>query len=657
MKAKTMQSLPSFLSGRMLLLVAAVVLMLGSVASATTLEYDTSATAGYQGGNAVWDASTTSVWTASGGAGTTLSTWSGGTDAVFASTLTGGTSTLTVNSAISLDSILIQSTSANAPTINAGTGAITINTGGNVTISGAGVATFGANVLTGSGGLILNSTGGASTTNAETFTGQVQIVKGNLTVTSLKDFGNASGLGNGTVGTPVILGTVGDNVNSGGLWLATDASVYATNRTFQLASGGYGAIGFGGSVKSTTLNGVISGGNSTSLMQFAAANTGTLGAVMVFGVQNTYSGATRIYGTTDANGLNWAKIGVNDALPTGTTLGLGYTSGTYFGLLDLGGYNQTLAGLARSTGSTAAATSLSVFNTNATLSTLTLNIASGINTYDGMIGKTSGNNLALAKTGAGTLTLLNASTYTGGTSLTAGTMVLSNNSAAGTAGIVMSGASSSTLQIDSAVTIANNITFSNTNAASSVNRLVANTAAYTVGTSGSLMSNFSGGKPDTSASILAGTNSQGSTATLIMKFSDTSSASNDGIRKSDVFSLSGTSTNTFVLQLNVTGVAAGNFLAWVNGSGSWANAVTGNTGNNASGAQQGYAGSFSTFQGTYGSTLSAYVGAYGVDTTGGSVWAVINHNSDYAVVPEPATWALLAFSLTTVMVLRRRRQN
>jgi len=25
------------------------------------------------------------------------------------------------------------------------------------------------------------------------------------------------------------------------------------------------------------------------------------------------------------------------------------------------------------------------------------------------------------------------------------------------------------------------------------------------------------------------------------------------------------------------------------------------------------------------------------------------------VVPEPATWALLAFSLTTVMVLRRRR--
>jgi len=27
------------------------------------------------------------------------------------------------------------------------------------------------------------------------------------------------------------------------------------------------------------------------------------------------------------------------------------------------------------------------------------------------------------------------------------------------------------------------------------------------------------------------------------------------------------------------------------------------------------------------------------------------------VVPEPATWALLAFSLTTVVVLRRRRNT
>jgi hypothetical protein len=29
---------------------------------------------------------------------------------------------------------------------------------------------------------------------------------------------------------------------------------------------------------------------------------------------------------------------------------------------------------------------------------------------------------------------------------------------------------------------------------------------------------------------------------------------------------------------------------------------------------------------------------------------------EFEIVPEPATWALLAFSLTTVVILRRRRR-
>jgi autotransporter-associated beta strand protein len=263
---------------------------------------------------------------------------------------------------------------------------------------------------------------------------------------------------------------------------------------------------------------------------------------------------------------------------------------------------------------------------------------------------------ALTKTGAGTATLSGNNTYGGGTTVTSGTLVLAHDNAAGTAGIALSGGSSSTLQIASGVTIANNIVFSNTNAGSSVSRLVANAANYTVGTSGNLTSAFFGGQADTTASILAGTNAQGSTATLAMSFSDTSAATNDAVRQSDVFTLSGTSTDLFVLQLNVTGLDSSSFLGWLNG-GSWVNAVSGNSGNNASGAQQGYLGSFSAFQGTYGSTLSTYVGAYGVDIAGGSTWAVLNHNSDYAVIPEPSTWALLAATGTFFMVMRRRRRD
>jgi hypothetical protein len=141
-----------------------------------------------------------------------------------------------------------------------------------------------------------------------------------------------------------------------------------------------------------------------------------------------------------------------------------------------------------------------------------------------------------------------------------------------------------------------------------------------------------------------------------MRFSDTSTASNDGVRISDVFSLNGTGSDTFVLQLNVTGITAGEFLGWVNGSSSWANAVSGNTG--TAGMYAGtYTTSFATFVTNHGGSFdaAAMLGAYGVDTSGGSVWAVVNHNSEFAVIPEPATWALLAFSLTTIMALRRRR--
>ena len=196
-------------------------------------------------------------------------------------------------------------------------------------------------------------------------------------------------------------------------------------------------------------------------------------------------------------------------------------------------------------------------------------------------------------------------TYTGGTLITAGTLVVGANNAIGAAsgGVDVSGASQTTLRFNSGISVGNTITYSNTNAGSGVERLVANGGDYTVGTTGNFTSSFAGGSSDTTAIILAGTNSQGSTATLTMKFSDTSAATNDAIRTSDVFSLSGTSTNAFVLQLSYTGLTAGSFLGWDN-SGTWVNAVNGNTGNNAILAQQGYLGSFSAFQTTYGSTLS-----------------------------------------------------
>ena len=293
--------------------------------------------------------------------------------------------------------------------------------------------------------------------------------------------------------------------------------------------------------------------------------------------------------------------------------------------------------------------------TNAGVATLNLTGTSD-GSYSGTI--INGNAITrLVKSGSATQTLSGNNTYTGGSTLTAGTLVLAHNSAAGTAGIAVSGSSAAALQINSGITLGNNIVFSNSNSGSSLNRLVANTADYTVGTSGSFTSSFAGGDADTTAKILAGTNSQGSTATLTMKFSDTSTATNDTIRTSDVFSLGGTASNAFVLQLSYTGLAAGGFLGWDN-AGTWVNAVDGNTG--PAGALAGaYTTSFATFLANNGGIFNGttMLGAYGVDTTAGSTWAVLNHNSDFAVVPEPSTWALLAGSLTFVMVMRRRRRD
>ena len=41
-----------------------------------------------------------------------------------------------------------------------------------------------------------------------------------------------------------------------------------------------------------------------------------------------------------------------------------------------------------------------------------------------------------------------------------------------------------------------------------------------------------------------------------------------------------------------------------------------------------------------------------LDTVNDTVWAVLNHNSDFAIVPEPSTFALLALGAS--LFFRRR---
>jgi hypothetical protein len=148
------------------------------------------------------------------------------------------------------------------------------------------------------------------------------------------------------------------------------------------------------------------------------------------------------------------------------------------------------------------------------------------------------------------------------------------------------------------------------------------------------------------ATILAGANTSGSAQTVTMQWRTRAQADAGSDLVSDVVSLggmtlgSGSQTSPFVLQMSYNPMGSEEaaaaegliYLAWLDpGDGQWENAVRGNVGGNPSGFQ-----------------LGAWVpgdmrlGDWGVNTADHTVWAVLDHNSQFAVVPEPSTLALLA---------------
>jgi hypothetical protein len=161
----------------------------------------------------------------------------------------------------------------------------------------------------------------------------------------------------------------------------------------------------------------------------------------------------------------------------------------------------------------------------------------------------------------------------------------------------------------------------------------------------------------TYAALLGGTAS-GSTS-LSFTFTGTNSLS-------DVLQL--TAPGSFVLQLTYNDTAANaqaggegeSFLGWLNPStNNYDNAIAGNTGN-TSYALTKYFGSYAGFLTSIssdGSNLALIMGAWGIDTTNNTVWAVLNHNSEFTVVPEPSTYAMLVSGLFMLALVVRRRKD
>lgn len=370
----------------------------------------------------------------------------------------------------------------NSP-LDIGNGGFTKIGGGSLKLNGG---------ITGSGP-ITNSAGSINLSASNpNFTGEVVINAGYIDLRS--SAGAAQALGSTNVGTIIngsgrirfrdldgALVTISEPITLNGFhsdgsiagW-ASKSFIYdgpvTLNTNGSFSTGAWASTREPGTKDDFRLFSVISDGGAGHDVHFLHyindAGTGTLSRTseIILGGQSTYGGDTYISATRAADDLgpfsgNVRLTNGNDRLPTGTTLTLG---GRFIGAgqdgavgrLALNGYDQELAGL--KAGGTGVSNHL--VGGSSVLSTLTLNIAGGTNTYSGFLGgpQTDDNNLALTKQGAGTLELTAQNTYTGATLVQNGMLLVNGDHAAATGAMTIQngGALGGTGIVGGAVTIA-----------------------------------------------------------------------------------------------------------------------------------------------------------------------------------------------------------
>ena len=462
---------------------------------------------------------------------------------------------------------------------------------------------FSAYSLTGSGNLTLGGASTFSITHAGTYSGTLNLSGGTLSLTSANALGTGNLTLNGgtlSVGNAAALGTGAITVASGTTTVNNYNALTALTGNNAINLNGGGATlqvnGYGQILNFGTGNVTVTGTNNLNAfaggMRFDGVVSGS-GTVSWYGSGTlTLGGANTYAGTVSASGNNGSLVLANVNALQNATLNMGANQTLGFGVAGTNTYN-----VGALTGSNAAAAiDLGANRLNAGGSNATT-------TYAGSIAGAGG---GLTKSGSGSLTLSGTNTYTGATTISAGTLILASTGS------------------------------------------ITSSSAVDLGTSGKLDISAVSGFSLASGQTLKGSGTV--TGAIILASGSTLAIGNSPgtVTFDNNLTLSSGSISNF----EINGLTAGLYDLAQGGAGSQTASFGGTinlvflSGFNTVGTVKIF--DFENYTSSFGTVNTSGL-ASGYTATFNSLTGVVS------VVPEPSTWALLAFSLTTVMVLRRRR--
>lgn len=223
-------------------------------------------------------------------------------------------------------------------------------------------------------------------------------------------------------------------LNAGRLDFSNSAN-RSTNAAVQLNNTGTNFISFGSysnfigaDANAMTMTGNLSGAGGFTLQGYALSSTSVPndGVLTLSSTSNSYQGNTGI-----ESGI--LRLGASNVIPSGASAGnLVMNAGAArAGQFNLNGFNETINGLAGTSGSF---TGQIYNNANGTTSTLTVGANNATSSFAGRIlnNLTGTGIVALAKIGTGTQTLSGTNTYTGSTTVSEGTLFIDGNNSAAT---------------------------------------------------------------------------------------------------------------------------------------------------------------------------------------------------------------------------------